>query len=185
MSNEKNLGWLFDIGDYTTQFYRDYNKPLYGSLLNKQYNAQVTSTFPKWPEISGISRWFGEILRNSPCDIKMIFPWQEKCVFGGSSPWSDYMVNVYQTSMVCVWMVVWQSDSKILKKSWKFLFRVYVCHRFEGREICHTCVFLEVFMSVYKPFLFSSFRMISLFSIFPPIHILQWNLFPQRKRREP
>ena len=28
LSNEKNPGWLFDIGDYTTQLYRDYNKPL-------------------------------------------------------------------------------------------------------------------------------------------------------------
>ena len=28
LSNEKNLGWLFDIGDYTTQLYRDYNKPI-------------------------------------------------------------------------------------------------------------------------------------------------------------
>ena len=28
MSNEKNLGWLGYIGDYTTQFYRDHNKPL-------------------------------------------------------------------------------------------------------------------------------------------------------------
>ena len=28
MSNEKNLGWLGYIGDYTTQLYRDYNKPL-------------------------------------------------------------------------------------------------------------------------------------------------------------
>ena len=25
MSNEKNLGWLFYIEDYTTQLYRDYN----------------------------------------------------------------------------------------------------------------------------------------------------------------
>ncbi len=24
----KNLRWLFDIGDYTTQLYGDYNKPL-------------------------------------------------------------------------------------------------------------------------------------------------------------
>ena len=24
----KNIGWLFDIGDYTTQLYRDFNKPL-------------------------------------------------------------------------------------------------------------------------------------------------------------
>ena len=28
LSNEKNLGWLGYIGDYTTQLYRDYNKPL-------------------------------------------------------------------------------------------------------------------------------------------------------------
>ncbi len=28
LSNEKNPGWLFDIGDYTNQLYRDYNKPL-------------------------------------------------------------------------------------------------------------------------------------------------------------
>ena len=28
LSNEKNLGWLGYIWDYTTQLYRDYNKPL-------------------------------------------------------------------------------------------------------------------------------------------------------------
>ena len=28
MSNEKNAGWLGYVGDYTTQVYRDYNKPL-------------------------------------------------------------------------------------------------------------------------------------------------------------
>ena len=28
LSNEKNLGWLGYIGDYTPQLYRDYNKPL-------------------------------------------------------------------------------------------------------------------------------------------------------------
>ena len=28
MSNEKHPGWLGYIGDYTTQVYRDYNKPL-------------------------------------------------------------------------------------------------------------------------------------------------------------
>ena len=27
VSNEKNLGWFGYIGDYTTQLYRDYNKP--------------------------------------------------------------------------------------------------------------------------------------------------------------
>ena len=29
MSSVENPGWLFDIGDYTTQLYRDYNKPLF------------------------------------------------------------------------------------------------------------------------------------------------------------
>ena len=28
LSNEKNPGWLCYIGGYTTQLYRDYNKPL-------------------------------------------------------------------------------------------------------------------------------------------------------------
>ena len=28
MSHEKNPGWLGYIGDYTTQLYRDYNRPL-------------------------------------------------------------------------------------------------------------------------------------------------------------
>ncbi len=28
LSNEKDLGWLGYIGNYTTQLYRDYNKPL-------------------------------------------------------------------------------------------------------------------------------------------------------------
>ena len=28
LSHEKNPGWLGYIGDYTTQLYRDYNKPL-------------------------------------------------------------------------------------------------------------------------------------------------------------
>ena len=28
LSNEKNLGWLFDMEDYTTQLYGDYNEPL-------------------------------------------------------------------------------------------------------------------------------------------------------------
>ena len=28
LSNEKNPGWLGYIGDYTTQVYMDYNKPL-------------------------------------------------------------------------------------------------------------------------------------------------------------
>ena len=28
LSSVENPGWLFDIGDYTTQLYGDYNKPL-------------------------------------------------------------------------------------------------------------------------------------------------------------
>ena len=28
MSSVENPGWLFDIGDYTTQLYGDYNKPI-------------------------------------------------------------------------------------------------------------------------------------------------------------
>ena len=28
MSSVQNPGWLFDIGDYTTQLYGDYNKPI-------------------------------------------------------------------------------------------------------------------------------------------------------------
>ena len=37
MSSEKNPSWFFDIGGYTTQLCGDYNKPLYGSLLNNHY----------------------------------------------------------------------------------------------------------------------------------------------------
>ena len=28
MSSVENSGWLLDIGDYTTQLYGDYNKPI-------------------------------------------------------------------------------------------------------------------------------------------------------------
>ena len=28
LSSVENLGWLFEIGDYTTQLYGDYNKPI-------------------------------------------------------------------------------------------------------------------------------------------------------------
>ena len=28
VSSVENPGWLFDIGDYTTQLYGDYNKPI-------------------------------------------------------------------------------------------------------------------------------------------------------------
>ena len=40
LNNEKNPGWLGYIEDYTTQVYRDYNKPLQGSLLTNQYNGK-------------------------------------------------------------------------------------------------------------------------------------------------
>jgi len=40
LSNEKNPGCLGYIGDYTAQFFGDYHKPLYGSLLNNQYNGK-------------------------------------------------------------------------------------------------------------------------------------------------
>ena len=32
LSSVQNLGWLFDIGDYTTQFHGDYTKPIQPSL---------------------------------------------------------------------------------------------------------------------------------------------------------
>ncbi len=40
VSNEKKPGWLFDIGDYTTQLHGDYNKPFQGSLLINQYDGK-------------------------------------------------------------------------------------------------------------------------------------------------
>ncbi len=40
VSNEKNPGCFAYIGDYTTQLYRDFNKPLKGSLLTIQYNGK-------------------------------------------------------------------------------------------------------------------------------------------------
>ena len=51
MSSVENPGWLFDIGDYTTQLYGDYNKPIEGSLLTNQYNGISTgfSSLLKWP----------------------------------------------------------------------------------------------------------------------------------------
>ena len=35
MRNEKNPGWLGYIGDYTTQLYRDYNKPFIKTPINQ------------------------------------------------------------------------------------------------------------------------------------------------------
>ena len=45
LSNEKKPGWLGYIGDYTLQLYRDYNKPLQGSLLTNQYNRNWEGFF--------------------------------------------------------------------------------------------------------------------------------------------
>ena len=39
LSSVQNPGWLFYIEDYTTQLYRDYNKPLQESLVTNQYNG--------------------------------------------------------------------------------------------------------------------------------------------------
>ena len=45
-----NPGWLFDIGDYTTQLYGDCHKPIYGSLKSNQYNGMSKGflTLLKW-----------------------------------------------------------------------------------------------------------------------------------------
>ena len=48
MSNERNPGWLDYIGDYTTQLYRDYSKPLKGSLLTNQDSMESTKGFFSW-----------------------------------------------------------------------------------------------------------------------------------------
>ena len=45
MSNEKNPGCLGYTGDYITQLYRDYSKPLQGSLLTNQYNGKYEGFF--------------------------------------------------------------------------------------------------------------------------------------------
>ena len=39
VSSDQNPGCLGYIGDYTTQVYRDYNKPIKGSPLTNQYNG--------------------------------------------------------------------------------------------------------------------------------------------------
>ena len=42
MSSDQNHGCLGYIGDYTTQLYWDYKKPLLGSLSTNQYNGMST-----------------------------------------------------------------------------------------------------------------------------------------------
>lgn len=39
----KTPGWLGDIGDCTTQLYRDYHLPIEGSLLSSQYKGMPRS----------------------------------------------------------------------------------------------------------------------------------------------
>ncbi len=41
----KKTDWLGYIGDYTTQLYRDYSKPLSGSLFTNQYNGKYPRVF--------------------------------------------------------------------------------------------------------------------------------------------
>lgn len=41
----QNPGWLFDIGDYTSQLYGDYNNLIYGSLQTNHYNEMSSSFF--------------------------------------------------------------------------------------------------------------------------------------------
>ena len=40
VSNEKKTNCLGYIGDYTTQLYGDYDKPLQGSLVNNRHNGK-------------------------------------------------------------------------------------------------------------------------------------------------
>ena len=56
LSNEKNPRWLGYIGDKATQVYRDYNKPLYGSLLTNQDFMESNKGFFSW-----LSCKYGEI----------------------------------------------------------------------------------------------------------------------------
>ena len=54
MSNEKNLGWLGCIGDYTTQLYRDYNITIIRIPINKPVQWKVGGFFSwlKWIAIT-------------------------------------------------------------------------------------------------------------------------------------
>ena len=51
MSSVENPGCLFDIGDYTTQLYGDYNKPILRIPINQPgFNGMSTgfSSLLKW-----------------------------------------------------------------------------------------------------------------------------------------
>ena len=63
MSNEKNPGCLGYVRDYTTQIYRDYSKPLYGSLLTNQYFMESVAGFFSWLKWLFVKFTFPEKLR--------------------------------------------------------------------------------------------------------------------------
>ena len=48
MSTEQIPGCSFYIGNYTTQLYGYYTKPIQGSLLNKQYFMESKAGFFSW-----------------------------------------------------------------------------------------------------------------------------------------
>ena len=60
-SNEKNPGWLGYVGDDTTQLYRDYNTPLWGSLKTNQDSTESNKVFVFFPG----SLRFRKMLRRS------------------------------------------------------------------------------------------------------------------------
>ena len=62
MRNEKNPGWLGYIGDYTTQLYRDYNKPFIKTPINQPVQWKVISFFcGSYNDLRDFSNDFGSI----------------------------------------------------------------------------------------------------------------------------
>ena len=66
MSSERDPSWFFDIGGYTTQLCGDYNKPLYGSLLNNHYFMESI-----WPPGRFFFSWLTWLLTCNPLNS----PW--------------------------------------------------------------------------------------------------------------
>ena len=62
LSNENNLGCLGYFGDYTTQLYRDYNKPLSGSLFTNQTGLCTEATYGAFVCFKQASEGGGEFL---------------------------------------------------------------------------------------------------------------------------
>ncbi len=60
MSNEKKPGCLVYIGDCTTELYRDYNKPLQGSLLIKPRNHETMSKVQEQARIPWLDKFLVE-----------------------------------------------------------------------------------------------------------------------------